>query len=313
MGVDLSVDLGGLKVKNPVMVASGTFGYGIEYSKIVDLDKLGAIVTKTITLKPKKGNPLPRILETSSGMVNSIGLENVGLEKFVGEKLPALRKITKTPVIVSIAGSTKEEYLKIAKVLNRTKGISAIELNISCPNVKGKAISQDENLTFELVKSVRKNTDLPLIAKLSPNVTDITKIAVASEKAGADVLSLINSLGGIIVATKKSGHFFCGLSGPAIKPVALRMVWDVFRAVRIPIIGIGGITTGRDALEYMLAGAAAVGAGSGFFSNPALMDEIYDTLNDFLAKNGKSLADITGSLNEKEQGKGTENSTEARV
>lgn len=303
MNFDLSVKIGKLKLKNPVMVASGTFGYAEEFIRFIDLKKLGAVVSKTITLNPRKGNPAPRTCETPSGMLNSIGLENPGLEGFIKSKLPYLCKIG-IPVIVSIASETDpQEFVSLAKRLDKIKQISAIELNISCPNIKvhsqqsivhskklrAKLISQDPQATYKVVNAVRKITNKTLIAKLSPNVTDIAEIALAAEKAGSDAVSLINTLTGMSIGINsrepKIASVVAGLSGPAIRPVAVRMVWEVFRKIKIPIVGMGGIMNSDDALEFILAGASAVAVGTANFINPKAAIEIIRGLNEYLAKN----------------------------
>lgn len=277
-------------MKNPVMVASGTFGYGEEASKFVDLDNLGAIITKTITLKPREGNPPPRVAETPSGMLNSIGLQNKGVDDFTKNSLPFLSKF-KTPVIANIAGDSAKEYAELAKILNKEPLIKGIEVNISCPNVKkgGMFFCFDPKATSELVKTVRKATSLPLIVKLSPNVTDITLIASQAESAGADAISLINTLLGmsIDIETRKSklGTPTGGLSGPAIKPIAVRMVWQVAQAVKIPVIGIGGIMTGRDAIEFFLAGASAVQVGTANFVDTQAPIRIVEEIEEYLEEN----------------------------
>lgn len=304
----LFTNLAGIKMKNPVMVASGTFGYGEEYKELIDLDKLGAIVTKTITLKPRMGNPPPRIVETAAGMLNAVGLQNVGLNVFLKEKLPGLKKITSTPVIVSVGGESIFEYVKIVEELNKIGTIAGIELNISCPNVrfqkkntklKGRKIfSQDEKVTYKLVSKVRKATKLPLIVKLSPNVTDITLIARAAEKAGADVLSLINTPLGMAVdvTTRKPelANITGGLSGPAIKPIALRMVWEVTNTVKLPVIAMGGIMNAADAIEFFIIKASAVAVGAGNFINPQTPLKIVEGIADYLKKNKiKCLKDLS--------------------
>jgi dihydroorotate dehydrogenase (NAD+) catalytic subunit len=286
----LKTEIAGIKVKNPVMVASGTFGYGEEASKFVDLDKLGAIVTKTITLKPREGNPPPRIAETPSGMLNAIGLQNKGINDFIKNRLPFLAKF-KTPVIANIAGDSAAEYAKLAKTLNKEPLVKGIEINISCPNVSkgGMFFCFDPKATGELVKTVREETSLPLIVKLSPNVTDIAVIAKQAEDAGADAISLINTLLGmaIDVETRKSklGNITGGLSGPAIKPVAIRMVWQVAQIVKIPIIGIGGIMTGEDAIEFFLAGASAIQVGTANFVDTQAPIRIVEEIQEYLSKN----------------------------
>lgn len=266
-------------MKNPVMVASGTFGFGKEYADYIDLNKLGAIVTKSITLKPREGNPPPRLVETPSGMLNSIGLQNPGIEKFLAEDLPFLAQL-ETPTIVNIAGETIEEYVELTKILNKQPTVKGIEVNISCPNIKkgGMAFGVDPKLTAEVINSVRQATSLPIIAKLTPNVADITIIAQAAVEAGVDAISAINTVVGmsIDIKTGKSrlGTPTGGLSGPAIKPIAVRMVWEIAQAlnrygsgqaVKVPIIGIGGIMTAEDAIEFFLAGATAVQVGTANF------------------------------------------------
>jgi len=283
----LECEIAGIKMKNPVMVASGTFGYGEEVSKFVDLDKLGAIVTKTITLEPREGNPPPRIVETASGMLNSIGLQNKGIKDFIEHRLPFLAKF-KTPVIANIAGDSASEYAKLAKMLNEESAIKGIELNISCPNVTkgGMFFCFDPKATAELVKTVRKETSLPLVVKLSPNVTDITLIAKEAETAGADAISLINTLLGMSIDIEKKTFSLAnktgGLSGPAIKPVALRMVYQVAQAVKIPVIGIGGIMTGNDAIEFFLAGASAIQVGTANFVDTQAPIRIVKEIKDYL-------------------------------
>ena len=302
MKPELKISIGSLRLKNPVMVASGTFGYAEEFKDFVELKNLGAIVTKTITLKPRKGNSMPRTCETPAGMLNSIGLENPGIEVFIKEKLPKLKKIG-VPIIVSIASEgNPREFVTLARRLDKIKEVSALELNISCPNIKGlrgkgqglRLISQDANSTYAAVKSVRKATKKTLITKLSPNVTDIVEIAKAAEDAGSDAVSLINTLIGmsIDINTKKPklAAVTGGLSGPAIRPVAVRMVWEVARAVGIPVIGIGGIMAAEDALEFIIAGAAAVEVGAANFINPGVSEDIIEGLTNYLKKN--KIADI---------------------
>ncbi|MFH1386192.1 MAG: dihydroorotate dehydrogenase [bacterium] len=263
----LNIELLGLKLKNPIMVASGTFGWGKEYADYIDLNQLGAIITKSITLQARAGNPPPRIVETPSGMLNSIGLQNDGIESFIKNDLPFLAKF-ETPTIVNIAGESANEYSKLAQLLDKENTVKAIEINISCPNVKkgGMSFGVDAKLTKEVVSAARKATKKPLIAKLTPNVTDITVIAKAAVDGGADALSLINTVVGmaIDIETGKSrlGMLTGGLSGPAIKPIAVRMVYEAAHAVKVPIIGIGGIMSGSDAVEFFLAGAKAVQIGT---------------------------------------------------
>ena len=301
----LEVEVGGIRMKNPVMTASGTFGYGEEFSPFIDLDKLGAIVLKGITLKPKRGNPPPRIIETSSGILNAIGLQNVGVEVLINKKLPYLQKFT-TPVIINISGDTLEEYVELARKLDnisQERGIAGLEINISCPNVqKGGIIwGTEAQLTYKVVNNIRKVTTLPLIVKLSPNVTDIKVIAVAAEEAGADVLSLINTLVGMAVDISlrrpKLANISGGLSGPAVKPVALWMVWQVFQTVNIPIIGMGGIMKAQDALEFIIAGARAVSIGTANLVNPKAAIEIIKGIEEYLVENKiKDINELVGSL-----------------
>lgn len=299
---DFSVHIGGLKLKNPVMTASGTFGYGQEFEQLTQLERLGAIVVKGISLKPSKGNPPPRIVETTGGMLNAIGLENVGLEAFINEKLPYLSTLS-VPVVVNIYGKTIEEYADLARELDGQKDVAAIEVNISCPNVKagGVAFGVCAAPARAVVQAVRKKTGKPVIVKLSPNVTDITEIARAVEAAGADSISLINTLTGMAIdihsRRPKLANVTGGLSGPAIKPVALRMVWQTARAVKIPVIGMGGIMTAEDAIEFIIAGASAVQIGTANFVNPRATMDILDGIEAFLNENKISrLSDIIGSL-----------------
>jgi dihydroorotate dehydrogenase (NAD+) catalytic subunit len=283
------VNLAGIQMKNPVMVASGTFGFGEEFSEYYDLNELGAIVTKSVTLKPREGNPPPRLCETPSGMLNSIGLQNEGVKVFLEKHLPFLSQF-KTPIIVNVAGETIEEYVEVIKIVSKEKKIAGIELNISCPNVKrgGMTFGVDPKCTEEVVKAARAQTKLPLIAKLTPNVTDITIIAKAAVKAGADALSLINTVLGMAIDVKtkkpKLATITGGLSGPAIKPIAVRMVWQTAQAVKVPIIGIGGIMTAEDALEFFLAGASAVQVGTANFIDVRAAVNIIDNLQKYNLK-----------------------------
>lgn len=289
----LAVEVAGIKLKNPVMVASGTFGYGEEYSPYIDLNRLGAIVTKGLSLKPKLGNPTPRIIETPSGMLNAIGLQNVGIDAFIKDKLPFVRQYN-VPVIANFFGNTLEEYGEAAKKLSDCDGVHALEVNISCPNVKegGIVFGTDPKAAASVISLVRKSTKLPVIAKLSPNVTDITVMARAVEEAGADAVSLINTITGMAIDVKtrrpRLANITGGLSGPAIRPVAVRMVWQVANAIKLPIIGIGGIMTAEDALEFIIAGATAVQVGTANFVNPTATMDIIDDLERFLAENNIS-------------------------
>jgi dihydroorotate dehydrogenase (NAD+) catalytic subunit len=307
MAAKLKIKIGKIELKNPVMVASGTFGCAEEFADFVDLKKLGAIVTKTITLAPRRGNPAPRTCETPSGMLNSIGLENPGLDKFIADKLSALKKIG-VPIIVSIASEGgRDEFTKLAARLDEIKEVAAVELNISCPNIvhgnspRAKLIAQDPQSTYETVKAVRKATRKTLVTKLSPNVTDITEIALAAERGGSDALSLINTIVGMSIDIEerrpKIAVVTGGLSGPAIRPVAVRMVWEVYRQVKIPIIGMGGIMDSTSALEFILAGASAVSVGTANFINPKVSVEIVDGIKKYLIKNKISdIREIIGSL-----------------
>ncbi len=303
MKVNFSVKIGKLTLKNPVMVASGTFGYAEEFKDFINLKKLGAIVTKTVTLQPRLGNPPPRTCETPCGMLNSIGLENPGLKVFSKEKLPFLNKL-KVPVIISIASEdTPGEFIELAKRINRINSIDALELNISCPNVAGQSalISQDKNATYQLVRSVRKVTSKTLITKLSPNVTCISDIAYAAQEAGSDAVSLINTLSGMSINTKsmkpKLAQVSGGLSGPAIRPVAIKMVWEVYNKIKIPIIGMGGIINTQSALEFFIAGSSAISVGTANFINPRITVEIIDGLKRYLKVNNiHSINRLTGSL-----------------
>lgn len=301
MEVDLSTDLGFIKLKNPVLVASGTFGYGQEYARLIDLRRLGGIVTKSVTLKPRLGNSPQRIVETTAGMLNSIGLANPGVEDFITDKMPFLRSIG-TTVIVNVAGSSVEEYEKLVERLDQCPGIDALELNLSCPNVKGgMAFSSVPRSVTELIKSLRPRTRLPLIAKLTPNVTDISSIALAAEAAGADALSLINTLVGMAVDIRtrrpKLSNITGGLSGPAIKPVALAMVFKTVQAVSIPVIGIGGIFSTDDALEFFIVGAKAIQVGTANFIDPSTSMKIIDGLEEYCRNEGISkLSEIIKTL-----------------
>ncbi len=299
---DLKTDIGGITLKNPVMTASGTFGYGQEFAQLIDLNRLGAIIVKGLSLEPSKGNPPPRIVETACGMLNAIGLENVGIDVFEREKLPFLRRLS-TPTFANIYGKTVGEYAELAARIDEMDGVAGVEVNISCPNVKagGIAFGVIPEAAREVVKAVRNKTRKPLMVKLSPNVTDITDIARSVEDAGADSVSLINTLTGMAVdiETRKSklANITGGLSGPAIKPVALRMVWQVAKSVKIPVIGIGGIMTANDALEFLIAGASAVQIGTANFVNPRCTMEIIEGIETFLReKKIGSVRDIIGTL-----------------
>jgi dihydroorotate dehydrogenase (NAD+) catalytic subunit len=299
---DLRVKIGPIELKNPVLTASGTFGYGKEFSPLIDLDLLGGIVVKGLSLKPRDGNPPPRIVETPCGMLNAIGLANVGLESFLKEKLPWLQGLN-TAVIVNIYGHTLEEYGAVAAGLRGVKGLSAIEVNISCPNVEqgGMAFGTDPDIAAKVTERVIKEVDKPVIVKLSPNVTDIRKVAVAVEDAGADALSLTNTLTGMAIDIEKRvpklANISGGLSGPAIRPVALFMVHQVVKSVKIPVIGVGGITDYRDALEFLIAGARAIQIGTANFVNPMASLDIIEGLRMFCQDKGiDRIEDVIGTL-----------------
>jgi len=299
----LAVKIGSLKLNNPVMAASGTFGYGQEYKELVEVNNLGAVITKSITLKASMGNTPPRIWETTAGMLNAIGLQNDGIEDFLVNKLPFLKDLG-TKIIVSIAGKSKQEYKELAQRLD-SASIDAIEINISCPNVEypgqTRLFAQDAKATAEIVRAVRKHTKKIVITKLSPNVTDIAEIAKAAEGAGTDAVSLINTLMGmdVDIASQKSrlGNVTGGLSGPAIKPVALCMTWQAYQAVKIPIVGIGGIMSAEDALAFFLCGASAIQVGTANFVNPQTIANIIDGMSKYLTKHKlKSMQELTGKL-----------------
>jgi len=299
---DFSVTFAGIKLKNPVLTASGTFGYGEEYAEFVDLNKLGGVIVKGISLKPIKGNPPPRIWETPSGMLNAIGLENPGVDVFLDAKLPFLKKYD-TAVIVNVFGYSLEEYVGVVERLDDASGIAGLEVNISCPNVKAGGIVFGTNVkaAFELLSAVRKAIKLPVIAKLSPNVTDITEFARAARDAGCDGLSLINTLLGMAIDVRcgkpRLANCTGGLSGPAIRPVAVRMVWQAARAVPLPIIGMGGIVTGEDAIEFILAGASAVAVGTANFINPRATLDVLEGIEAHLARQGVSrIIDLIGKV-----------------
>ena len=291
--MDLSVKLGSLCLNNPVIAASGTFGYGLEYGSLIDLNALGGFSTKGLSLKPKVGNPVPRVIETSSGMLNAIGLENIGLEAFLLEKLPQLKNFN-TRIIVNFFGDTTPEYVEMAQALSDVERVDALEMNVSCPNVEkgGLQFSSDPEVLMDVVSSVRKVTQKFLIVKLSPNVTDITVLAKAAESAGADALSVCNTFVGMSIDLKTRKHHLAnktgGLSGPAIKPLALNLVYQTARAVQIPVIGIGGIASGEDAVEFLLAGAKAVQIGTANFIDPASTLHVIEGIRKYCSANGVS-------------------------
>jgi len=299
---ELAVSLCGLNLRNPVLAASGTFGYGIEFEKILDLNQLGALVTKGLSRQPIAGNPAPRLWHTEAGMMNSVGLQNVGVRAFIADKLPKLRQYT-VPVIANVFGYAIEDYLEVVRALEDTEGIAAYELNVSCPNTKegGIFFSSDPALLATLIAQVRPLTKRPLIVKLSPNVAKIDPFAKASEESGADALSLVNTFIGLAIdiETRKPriGAGFGGLSGPAIKPLALRLVYEASRAVKIPVIGLGGIVTGEDAAEFLIAGASAVQVGTGTFLRPDAPLQVAKQLAKVLRKlRVSSVAELTGTV-----------------
>jgi dihydroorotate dehydrogenase (NAD+) catalytic subunit len=287
---NLSVTIGKIKLKNPVIVSSGTFGFGEEFEDFYDLNHLGAIISKGISLKPMVGNPPPRIFETEGGMINSIGLQNPGFQEFIKNKLPYYRDL-KTHLIINFFGNTQKEYIELAGRFDSVPGISGLEMNISCPNIKkgGIVFGTDPQMAYRLVQAVRKATQIPLIVKLSPNVTDITLMAKSVEEGGADAVSLVNTFRAMAVNihTRKPelGNIIGGLSGPAIKPIALRMVWEVSQAVNIPIIGMGGIMNAEDAIEYILVGASAIQIGTANLINPRTGIEVLHGIKKYFIQN----------------------------
>lgn len=300
--VQLNTKIGSLELKNPVMTASGTFGYGTEYADFMDINRLGAIIVKGTTLHARQGNAYPRMAETPSGMLNAVGLQNKGVDYFVDHIYPEVRKF-RTNVIVNVSGSCIEDYAETASIINTLNDIPAIELNISCPNVKqgGMAFGVKPESAAQVVAAVRKAYGKTLIVKLSPNVTDITEIARAVEGAGADSVSLINTMLGMAIDAEKRRPILStitgGMSGPAVKPVALRMVWQVAKAVKIPVIGLGGICSATDAVEFLLAGASAVQIGTANFIDPAISEKVVDGIEDYLTRHGfSSVQEIIGAL-----------------
>ena len=300
--MDLSVSIGSLRLANPLIAASGCFGYGVEYADIVDLSSLGAVAVKGLFLAEREGHPPPRIVETPSGMLNAIGLQGIGVRRFVAEKLPELRE-RRAVVFVNICGSTIDEYGEIARVLSDHEGVAAIELNISCPTIKAGGITFGCSLTgtHAVVSAVRKVTRLPVIPKLTPNVTDVASFARAAEEAGADAVSLVNTFlaMAIDVHTRRPrlSNIVGGLSGPAIRPIAVRMVYECRQVVRLPIIGIGGIASAEDVLEFMIAGATAVQVGTASFVDPFIWTKLLDGLRTYMARHGiDRLADVTGTI-----------------
>src|SRR3954467_296296 len=300
--MDLSVRIGKLTLKNPLIAASGCFGYGVEYADVVDLSTLGAIVSKGLFLKEREGHPAPRIVETPAGMLNAIGLQGIGARRFVDEKLPELRARGAT-VIVNVCGTTLDEYVEVSRVVSAAEGVAAIELNISCPNIKegGIQFGCSLNGTFDVVSAVRKATPLPVIPKLTPNVTDVASFARAAEDAGADAVSLVNTFLAMVIDVHsrrpRLSNIVGGLSGPAIRPIAVRMVYECRQTVKIPILGMGGIADARDALEFMIAGATAVQVGTANFVDPFIWKTLLNGIRAYMAQHGISrLADLTGSI-----------------
>ncbi len=299
---DLSVQIGNLRLKNPIIAASGCFGYGVEYAGAVDLASLGGVAVKGLFLTGREGHPPPRIVETPAGMLNAIGLQGIGVHRFVAEKLPDLKRLGAT-VIVNICGSTLDEYREIALVLSDAPGVDAIELNISCPNIKEGGIQFGCSLTgtHDVVRAVRRATPLPIIPKLTPNVTDVASFARAAEDAGADAVSLVNTFlaMAIDVETRRPrlSNVLGGLSGPAIRPIAVRMVWECRQAVKLPILGMGGISTVDDALEFIIAGAAAVQVGTANFVDPLIWSKLIDGVDAYLTRHGLArVANLVGTL-----------------
>lgn len=300
--MNLSVDIGGFKIKNPVMSASGTFGYGEEFAPYTELSTLGAIVVKGLSLKPRSGNPSPRTCETPCGMLNAIGLQNVGVDAFITDKMPFLRRVG-TPVIANIFGELVDDYKEIARRLDGVDGVSAVEINISCPNVKkgGMQFGIDPKEAFKVVSAVRKATALPIMTKLSPNVTDLQIMARSVEDAGTDSISLINTITGMAIDVDKRrpriATVMGGLSGPAIRPVAVRMVYEVARVATVPVIGIGGIMTGRDALEFIIAGASAVQVGTANFIDPDSTVKVAKGIESYMKENDvNDIGELIGSI-----------------
>jgi len=301
--MDLSVTIASLHLKNPFIAASGCFGYGVEYASAVDLASLGGVAVKGLFLKEREGHPPPRIVETPAGMINAIGLQGIGVHRFVAEKLPELRRLGAT-VFVNICGSTLDEYCEVARVLSDADGVAAIEVNISCPNIKEGGIQFGCSLdgTYDVVSAIRKVTTLPIIPKLTPNVTDVASFARAAEEAGADAISLVNTFLAMAIDVEtrrpKLSNVLGGLSGPAIRPIAVRMVYECHQAVKLPIIGMGGIMTVEDALEFLIAGATAVQVGTANFVDPLIWSKLIAGLEDYLTRHKFArVADLVGRLN----------------
>jgi dihydroorotate dehydrogenase (NAD+) catalytic subunit len=302
LGIDLSVSIGSLTLKNPLIAASGCFGYGVEYADVVDLSSLGGIAVKGLFLNEREGHPAPRVVETPAGMLNAIGLQGIGVRRFVDQKLPELRARRAT-VIVNVCGTTLDEYVEVSRILSDAEGVAAIELNISCPNIKEGGIQFGCSLagTFDVVSAVRKATALPLIPKLTPNVTDVASFARAAEDAGADAVSLVNTFLAMVIDIEtrqpKISNVVGGLSGPAIRPIAVRMVHECRQTVKIPVVGMGGIVDARDALEFMIAGATAVQVGTANFVDPFIWPKLLDGMRDYLRRHDMArVADLVGTI-----------------
>jgi len=307
--LDLTTRIGSLTLKNPLIAASGCFGYGVEYADVVDLSTLGAIVSKGLFLKEREGHPAPRIVETPAGMLNAIGLQGIGARRFVDEKLPELRARGAT-VIVNVCGTTLDEYVEVSRIISDADGVAAIELNISCPNIKegGIQFGCSLNGTFDVVSAVRKVTRLPVIPKLTPNVTDVASFARAAEEAGADAVSLVNTFLAMVIDVEtrrpKISNVVGGLSGPAIRPIAVRMVYECRQTVKIPILGMGGIASARDALEFIIAGAAAVQVGTANFVDPFIWQKLADGIGDYMTRHQiAAVADLVGAVDTRAQDK----------
>jgi dihydroorotate dehydrogenase (NAD+) catalytic subunit len=300
--MDLSVSIGALTLPSPLIAASGCFGYGVEYSDIVDLSTLGGVAVKGLFLAEREGHAPPRIVETPAGMLNAIGLQGIGVHRFIDEKLPELRARGAT-VIVNVCGTTLDEYVEVSRILSDAEGVAALELNISCPNIKegGIQFGCSLNGTFDVVSAVRKVTRLPIVPKLTPNVTDVASFARASEEAGADAVSLVNTFLAMVIDVEtrrpKISNVVGGLSGPAIRPIAVRMVYECHQSVKIPILGMGGIASARDALEFLIAGATAVQVGTANFSDPFIWGTLLDGIGDYLQRHSVArVADLVGTV-----------------
>lgn len=301
--LDMAVSVAGIEFKNPVIAASGTFGYGVEFEDVVTLDRLGGFVVKGLSREPMPGNPPPRLFETAAGMLNAIGLQNIGVRAFLTEKLPLLRKIMNIVVLCNVFGHTQEDYEEVARALNDGEGIAGYELNVSCPNTAcgGIAFGTDPRMLFDVVNAVKKIANRPVIVKLSPNVTSIPQMAKVAEEAGADAISLVNTFVGMAIDAEirktRISNVTAGLSGPAIKPIALRMVWEAAKTVKIPVIGIGGISTAEDVIEFMLAGASAIEVGTVNFWDPCACETLVDSLAKWCLEHRiEKLSGLTGAL-----------------